>query len=696
MEKVITNSYSTARTMFAAIFFTVLLTTQAFGQTPGKLQRPLLDIKPSLRLPAGQKSPLQNKIDFELLELRHEHILWVQQRTDDLFRPQNSRLPIRGKENLVIIDATAQSDTQALATDLQRLGCTKIQSHKRMVSARCPIKAIDKMAQLSSLNFVRPATSNKNVGSITSQGDVAMRADIARTDFSVNGSGILVGTLSDSYDCLSGAAADVLSGDLPSGVNVLDDSACAATDEGRGMMQLIADVAPGAAQAFHTAFNGQAAFASGIMDLQGLGADIINDDIFYFAEPFFQDGIIAQAVDTVKNSGVAYFSSAGNSGRVSYESNFRQSGQFEAIFGGELHNFNPSGGGVDIYQQITLPVGNTTFSFQWAEPYFVVSGAPGSASDYDIFLCLSDTDPVDMTNCPIGGATDNIGSDPIEVIQPNITGSSLTLYVAISRFTGTSNDFLKYIVFRDSVSIDEHDTASNTSTGHANAAGAEAVGAAFYARTPEFLTPTPFLNDFSSAGGTPILFDLSGNPIVELRLKPEIVAPDGTNTTFFGSDISDPGDGSDLDSFPNFFGTSAAAPHAAAVAALMLEAAGGSGSLTPDEIYTAMESTAIDIVRRSPSGIDNLPVGFDFDSGFGLIQADAAILAVSGSLCNGDFDGDGDVDGSDLGLFNNDFGRTDCTIVTPCNGDFDNDGDVDGTDLGLFNTDFGRTDCPIP
>jgi hypothetical protein len=65
-------------------------------------------------------------------------------------------------------------------------------------------------------------------------------------------------------------------------------------------------------------------------------------------------------------------------------------------------------------------------------------------------------------------------------------------------------------------------------------------------------------------------------------------------------------------------------------------------------------------------------------------------------MCNGDFGGDGDVDGSDLGLFNTDFGRTNCSGASPCNGDFDNDGDVDGTDLGLFNADFGRTDCPIP
>jgi hypothetical protein len=62
--------------------------------------------------------------------------------------------------------------------------------------------------------------------------------------------------------------------------------------------------------------------------------------------------------------------------------------------------------------------------------------------------------------------------------------------------------------------------------------------------------------------------------------------------------------------------------------------------------------------------------------------------------CEGDFDGDGDVDGSDLALFAADFGRTDCDQADPCNGDFNGDGDVDGSDLAVFAADFGRTDCP--
>jgi hypothetical protein len=62
-------------------------------------------------------------------------------------------------------------------------------------------------------------------------------------------------------------------------------------------------------------------------------------------------------------------------------------------------------------------------------------------------------------------------------------------------------------------------------------------------------------------------------------------------------------------------------------------------------------------------------------------------------LCEGDFDGDSDVDGSDLSVFAADFGRTDCGTGSPCEGDFEPDGDVDGSDLATFAADFGRTDC---
>ena len=176
---------------------------------------------------------------------------------------------------------------------------------------------------------------------------------------------------------------------------------------------------------------------------------------------------------------------------------------------------------------------------------------------------------------------------------------------------------MKYVVFGGVglVTIDEFDTASGTLFGHQNAAGASAVGAAYYGSTPQFGVTPPLLEAFSSSGPQQILFQPDGTPLSspEIRQKPNIVAPDGVNTTFFGSDT-------DGDGFPNFFGTSAAAPHAAAVAALLLEQ---NPALTPAGLYASLEAGAIDITASPASS------GVDFASGAGLIQADQSLLAIN-------------------------------------------------------------------
>ena len=195
--------------------------------------------------------------------------------------------------------------------------------------------------------------------------------------------------------------------------------------------------------------------------------------------------------------------------------------------------------------------------------------------------------------------------------------TAAVMKLMIVKFDDTHPDpgMIKYVAF-GGPTIDTFDTASGTIYGHAAALGAEAVGAAFY-QTPDVL------ESFSSAGPVPIRFNVSGGAIVDTRDKPEIVAPDGTNTTFFYADTS-----LDPDSFPNFFGTSAAAPHAAGVAALLLqlrERDGPAFDNLPFDLYTQLESEAMDITEREGEGEDSLAVGRDDDSGYGLIQADLAL-----------------------------------------------------------------------
>jgi subtilisin family serine protease len=165
-------------------------------------------------------------------------------------------------------------------------------------------------------------------------------------------------------------------------------------------------------------------------------------------------------------------------------------------------------------------------------------------------------------------------------------------------------------------------SASATLQGHPGAAGAAAVGAAFYLNTPA-CGHILGLEYFSSEGGAPILFDSAGNRLAAplVRQKPDFVGPNGGNDTFLGFTLTPSQVVTNIagcknnTSFPNFFGTSAATPHVASIAALMLQA---NPALTPAQIYQALRASALPMDTVSPN----------FDSGYGFVQADAAFALI--------------------------------------------------------------------
>jgi subtilisin family serine protease len=155
------------------------------------------------------------------------------------------------------------------------------------------------------------------------------------------------------------------------------------------------------------------------------------------------------------------------------------------------------------------------------------------------------------------------------------------------------------------------------------------------------------LDSFSSAGGTPILFDQAGRRLAapQIRVKPGVTGPDGGNTSFFffklGFNV--PGSSED-DAYPNFMGTSAAAPHVAAVAALLLDKRSrdlaahrktpAPHNLTPAALYGALRQTSSNMHLRNLGGSLGPQAvksgeGFDYDTGYGLVDAVRALQAVA-------------------------------------------------------------------
>lgn len=626
-------------------FFLLFFLTVSYAQIKGDPEM-MGEVKPVM------DSHSSSKLSPSLKALHEKFTLKLQNKEGEKKGVADANLEkfMQLKGDNVLIDITAKSDINLTKKQLQKLGVTITAVYGRVISGYAPIKILPQLENETTIRFVKPAYKprHQNKNSINdllynklllqspvlpvpviSQGDTAMFSNIARKKYRVNGLGVKVGIISDSYNNLGTAKLGVEQGELPgkenpfgfnNRVDIIKDLDKGGTDEGRAMAEVIHDVAPGARLAFYTAYNGEADFALGIQKLADHGCTVINDDIFYFDEPFFQDGIIAQSVDIAKKRGVTYFSAAGNQGIGSYESSYRPSNV--ELFGpgnGTVHNFSGTPGFARYGQPIYIPNnGELLFSFQWDQSSFASSGV-GPTTDMDIYL----TDI--FGNVVAQAASDNIKSgEPVEIIHFINNSSSNTFFVYIVKYSGPDPLHLKYIMFGNELFYLTNPAIPGilapTLVGHAKADGAIATGAAFYLNTPGYGLDTAIAESYSDQGGVANYLDIKGNRIMPIvRKKPNIVAPDGGNTSFFGFKIAEDGD-----NYPNFFGTSAATPHAAGVAALMIQAE-RLNNITPEQIKGVLSATASDMDDLRTKGFDK---GFDFETGYGFINANKAVGRV--------------------------------------------------------------------
>ena len=453
-------------------------------------------------------------------------------------------------------------------------------------------------------------------------------------------------------------ADDQTSGALPSTVQVVQEATCADygapqqtpfTDEGRAMLQTVHVVAPGASLAFRTAVNSEADFANGIVALEQLGARVIADDIGYPDEPFFQDGEIAQAINQVAGDGVAYFSATGNDGRNSWESS---SPVFATNSATSSNNVDFAGGGGSLTLPVSIPAvppgEYVVLVLQWDQPFFTGTNGQSPGSSNQLNLCIDSASPNsdevanNDNNGTVSGSfsgvtypactgANEVGGDPVDILlvgnPANATADTQaqTINISIRLVSGTAPGRVKLLVGDNGLgAVISSSLATNSPTiqGHPMAAGAVAMAAAFFMQTPACGTTPAQLESYSSWGGDPILFDTSGTRLssAETRSKPDLTAPDGANDTFLGFVLSSRDQTSQVSScqinfsYPSFFGTSAATPHAAGVAALLFQS---DSSATAAQVISAMKSGAVSMGSAQSGG-----------SGAGFLQAQAALAAM--------------------------------------------------------------------
>jgi subtilisin-like proprotein convertase family protein len=506
-------------------------------------------------------------------------------------------------------DIASLNEVRTIHPAMRAMTQTQLSQRRNELLRTKLLSAIEKQRVLPSINPVAPVAQQSggvvNTGSVNSEGSRAHGAERARTFFGVTGAGVRIGVLSDSDDFKE---ASIATGDLPADtVTVPGESGRPGSGEGTAMLQIVHDVAPGSKLFFATAFTSPESFADNIRTLRFVyHCDIIVDDVIYFFESPYQDDIIARAVIDVINDGALYFSSAGNEGNLNdgtgsvWEGDFKQAAAPLAALpaGYEVHNF---GAGV-ISDRIELAGGPLVL--HWSDEAALDNAH--SSNDYDLFVLSADLSTVAVASTDIQDGDDI----PFEFLGFFIPAN---FQVVIARKIGAETRAVRIQLFGGELAL----ATDGATYGHAvvqDAYGVAAVDAAL-AGTGEFTGgPTNPIELFSSDGPRRMFFQADGEKYNSFltfkngggitRQKPDLTGADGVHTTLPSNSGLNP-----------FFGTSAAAPHAAAIAGLVKSA---KPLATQARIRTALTRTAFDIEA----------VGRDRDSGFGIVNAFGALQNI--------------------------------------------------------------------
>lgn len=431
------------------------------------------------------------------------------------------------------------------------------------------VNGLEELASLEEVRNIRtvlPAIIN--AGSVTTQGDLVHGTSNVRSNYSQNGSGMKIGVISDGVDHLDDSQT---SGDLPNRVTVLSNNH--GGDEGTAMLEIIHDMVPGAKLYFHDCGDNTIAFNTAIDNLVTSGCNIIVDDISWPTEPYFEDGTIATHVsEIIADNDILYVSSAGNFGASHYQGLFVDAGS-------SYHN-----------KVFSLLEGtNYQLFLQWDDKF------GSSSNDYDLYVVdkngntLTYSENIQNGNDdPLEWTTTPFLTEPayIKIKNSDSSAEQCTLELSIHS---------KSAIYLDQINF----TPTDSIYGHAAVPDVIAVGAIpFY--------NTDIIEDFSSQGPVTIAY-----PVASQRQKPDICGVDVVNVSGAG------GFGSYYDGNWYFGGTSAAAPHVAAVAAQIW---GSNPSMTAADVRNVLLSHAVD---------DRGMTGYDTVYGYGIANSSNYFMGIA-------------------------------------------------------------------
>ncbi|MCK4476729.1 MAG: S8 family serine peptidase [Methanophagales archaeon] len=522
-----------------------------------KLSTNLLQLLDSSFIPEGQ--------DRETLKMEMENL--------GQFRPASSVSPtsdgrVAGDLVYVYVYLKPLAGTQTIKPYVWEVTDRDEENH--LAVAWVEVKDLEILASLEAVRTIRTVMPPLvRTGSVTTEGDAIHRTSDVRTIYSQNGSGVGVGIISDGVDHWTDAQS---SGDLPADLTVLSNTQ--GGDEGTAMLEIVHDMVPGADLYFHDCGANTVAFNAAIDALVTAGCDVVCDDIGWITQPFFEDGIVASHLTSVLTSNdIIYVSSAGNAGQRHYQGDYYNDGY-------DFHDFSKDPDSND-YLYVNIPNnGEVTVVLQWNDEFGF------SGNDYDLYLF----DTADWSILASSTYIQDGNDDPLEAFSyTNTGGSTIDAEIDVHNYNGAAETkTLEVFIYPSSgagVYTNNIDSADSI-FGHAAVPNAIAVGA-IDASDPG----NDDIEPFSSQGPVTISY-----PSPVSRPKPDLCGIDGVTVTGAGGFTSP------------FYGTSAAAPHIAAIAAQLW---GAFPAKTGDEIRTTLYSSALDL---GSAGYDNI---------FGYGRADA-------------------------------------------------------------------------
>jgi len=549
----------------------------------------------------------------------------------------------------------------------------------RRVQARISVSQLQAVAALTFVSSIRlPSYAVRRVGSAQTEGDAILHADAVRQQLALDGSGIKVGVISDGIKgvfakgcstCGGVPDGPIASGDLPgasgkrNAVGVLTSSSGGITGqsfqsnsdleglpsgscgfagagaEGTALLEIVHDLAPGAQLSFANA-DTSLTFNEAVNALAASN-DVVVDDLGFFDVPFDGTSSVssntAAALNRTSNRIRAYVTSVGNGADEHYLGAYTDSGvDGTTVSGisnaGRLHLFAPTpattdelGLGSQPYNLISLPQGGEVVVFlNWDDP------AGASANNYDLYLVRQSTNTVVARGTDVQrGSQDaiefvdftNAGStDMFRIVVQNVNNRALPRLLNLFAFQPQcATDGPRLLVPGRHARVN-YNTIANSVIAQSDAGGAPvsviSVGAicsgspAAVAQFAASQAPSESCNDPSHAT---IEFYSSRGPTFDGRMKPDVTAIDGVQVTGAGSFVNP------------FFGTSAAAPHVAAEAALLLQGASclgstGAGARDPAAARSALRNMIVSGADPVAGSIPDNVFGFGLANVFSSAQ----------------------------------------------------------------------------